>query len=270
MSGEAPQPPDPLALPPVDDLTIDNFWERWGGSTGFSREGFVDLWQYAAVWYGNAPGHDFAHAREVLWVCMELADLCDNDERPVNRKLLVAEALMHDAAAQRSLKNSGFSTHEERAGSIFEGNAARLGLSPVEASIGKRDIMSGEPGRIPRRSHEIILRRGDLYNVSCDYEAVFRPRTDAFEREARITEGLEFSSEEFTAGSLNKLLLLTKPNLILCSADDQNWHRRVDANLRRWAEEIAAERSISLEACLEGLGVLALQRLINPVETVEA
>jgi hypothetical protein len=188
-------------------LTMELFQERCG-DLGMTTDDFAGLWKAAKVHSSNLPYHNWEHTLDVLSRTMDYADECEDNNTPVNRKVLFAAALFHDAFFEEDPSRRGFDSKESHSAAIFSYQAEFYGFSQEEIELGKQAIMATKLGNKPQTIEDRILVRADIDNVGGDYEDSFLPKTQLVHDEAmrRSGESISDSFKERTAILLSQYL----------------------------------------------------------------
>lgn len=116
--------------------------------------------------YRPLPYHNFEHAAvDTVEEVLRLAEACEANGLVINRRRLLAGAIMHDSRFYEPLTGSGFRSKEERSC----GDARRLlpgfGFSDAEIDAVVEDISSTEAGVFCNSLHARILVRADIKNL---------------------------------------------------------------------------------------------------------
>jgi hypothetical protein len=261
MAPRGPQPPPPENNPTNEvALTLDAFWTRWGERSGFTREQLDMAWADAENQYGELPYHNFEHALETLWGTMELTDLCEQNGVEVNRKTLIGAALFHDAGYDRDAPDYG--SKEAYSAALFELFAPSYGYAAEEIAIGKQAILATKVSAKPESIEDKILVRADLKNLGEDYTSSVLRKTNLLKEESKILKGNDFNPMQFAADSICVVATYLGNDLSL-GEFEENWTKRAALNIKRLIFEFAAEQSTSAAKYIQGLGSVAVVRLLN-------
>ena len=188
-------------------LTVELFQERCG-DLGMTPSDFAGLWKAAKVHSSNLPYHNWEHTLDVLSRAMDFADECEDNNTPVNRKVLFGAALFHDAFFEEDPSRRGFDSKESHSAAIFSYQAEFYGFTPEEVALGKQAIMSTKLGSRPETIEDKILVRSDIDNIGGDYNESFLPNTQKAYNEAirRPDEAISDGFKQGTAILLSKYL----------------------------------------------------------------
>lgn len=261
----------PLQIPEAheqiipDELTLDNFYERWGESCGYTKSTFRVMWDDAQSYYRSLPFHNFTHAREVLWASMELADQCAENGLDVNRKLIPPTSLFHDAEYHTDHKDRGSSTKEKLAARIFQEHAPKYGLSPGDVALGTQMITATHLDGKPITTEDKILVRADLQNIGGDYRNSFIKKTMLLREETKVIAGLQgksFDESEFVKNSILTLSKYLRNDLSLGHFDNR-WSKHAVVNLNRLIKYAAAQESIHVARYVHNLGSTAVTAIFD-------
>ena len=137
----------------------------------------------------SLPYHNFAHAVEVLNESMRLADLCTENGIYVNRRVLAAAALLHDANYYQDSANR-FKTKEEYSQYIARNILPFFDYDIEEIELVEDCIKGTELGMSCTSIEAKIIRRADIGNVSRNREELLA-KTLAFSLEEIQMKGLE-------------------------------------------------------------------------------
>lgn len=126
------------------------------------------LYQTAEQLYADLLYHNFGHARDdVLPEALSLADKCEENGQPVNRRVLVAAALFHDAGFHIN-SSDRFKSKEDYSQYIADHVLPWLGYTEEEIEQVNICIAGTERGNTCPTIESKILRRSDIFNVSQD------------------------------------------------------------------------------------------------------
>jgi HD superfamily phosphodiesterase len=250
------------------EYTLEAFWSRYGEKSGLTEEHCEWMWQDAVERYTDEPPyyyHNFEHACEVLWETMRLADYAEENGVSVDRKLLIAAALFHDADYHQPTP-SKHDSKEAYSAAIFNHMGLTYGYDTDERDAVSDIIMKTRLGNPPETLEQKIMVRADIANVGADYVREFLAKSRNFFRE---TSGLhpEVSWLGFAATSLKVLATYLSYDLSLGDFDRENglslFTRRALSNLYRFATETAHEHRQSTKAYLHSLGETVVNVVLN-------
>src|SRR6267142_3857648 len=120
------------------DLTNDAFWELHGSKFDpmvFPRQSFDTAWKFSEENSADFKRHNFDHAKETLWVAMELVDYCEENGEEVDRVAVVLAALTHDNGLGEDYEALGFDSEEEYAAALCDKVAHSLDPKLPENTI---------------------------------------------------------------------------------------------------------------------------------------
>lgn len=110
----------------------------------------------------DLDGHGFDHELEVFEESMHNADFCEKNGAPVNRRVLAAAALFHDAGFHEDSSHR-FKTKEEYSAHILSRVGPWLGMDEDEIKAAEKCIVEAtELGQHCSTRVSKCLRRGDL------------------------------------------------------------------------------------------------------------
>lgn len=198
---------DPVKPEMSDVLTMELFRERCG-DVDMTPSNFAGLWHAARVHASSLPYHNWEHTLDVLSRAMDFADECENNNTPVDRKVLLGAALFHDAFFEEDPSRRGFDSKESHSAAIFSFQAEFYGFTKEQIELGKQAIMATKLGSKPETIEDRILVRADIDNVGGDYEGSFLPNTQKVYDEAirRSDETISDGFKERTAILLSQYL----------------------------------------------------------------
>jgi hypothetical protein len=255
---------------PLEALSLDQFWLRWGTRLNMPRETCREMWSDAEAWYSDLPYHNFQHARETLWEAMRLVDLCETHGLQVNRKALVAAALFHDAGYHLDEREYGFNTKEEFSAAILGMHGEKYGFSVVDTYTAEKAILSTYLSAVPNTLEDKILVRADLASIAGGYQEPFRRKTLLFTEEAKLlkaTRGETFDHREFVKGNIRALCVYLSNDLTLGPFDTEDrqgvFKLRATANIQQWVQETAGELRLSVDRFLTELKSEAVIKLLH-------
>jgi HD superfamily phosphodiesterase len=257
-----------------DSLTMDRLWHEWGANSGLAHEELACLWQDAKQHYIDLPYHNWQHALQTLWGTMTLADKHNGDE-PVNRKVLIASALFHDAGFNHTDDQRG--THmvngikqvkskELHAAEIFANHSDKYALSENEKIGVYRAILATEHEgmRPPQSTEEKILVRADLQKIGGHFRTSFVRNTILLRKEARMMAELEdkpFSKSHFYQQSIKALAYYLTLDLSL-SENDTSWSKHATLNLNRFILYAAKNEGMMAPEYVQSIGATAVERVL--------
>lgn len=259
-------------------LTVEAYRQQWG-DCGFEADQLSKVFETAETYYSDLPYHNFQHALESLWDAQRLADLCEANGEPVNRKALIGAALFHDANYHKDHTNTEFediefSNKEEYSAAIFESLAEELGFSEEETAIAKDSILATFPTAPTETLEEKITVRADLSNIFGDYETSFMAKNDLLKKELAYAKSLaneELDEEVFAAMTITILTTYIAKDLSLGDFDE-DWSNQAKANIYRFAQSYALEHGLATSEFMHGLGstvVRVMQKNMQASETDE-
>jgi hypothetical protein len=251
------------------EYTFEAFWARYGEKSGLTQEQCDSLWLDASERYTDQPPyyyHNFEHACEVLWEAMRLADYVEENGGSVDRKVLIAASLFHDADYYQATP-SKYDSKEAFSAAIFSHQAATYGYVEDERDSVSEIIMATKLGNPPEKLEQKIMVRADIANVGADYVREFLVKSRNFFRETRGLKP-DISRLGFAANSLKVLATYLSYDLSLGDFDRENglslFTRKALANLYRFATETAREQRQSTHEYLQSLGETVVRLVCNP------
>lgn len=253
---------DPKKLTPVA------FYERWGETVSFGRIEVTRALHEANHEYRDLPGHNYDHAKRILWCAMAWADFYEERGMKPDRDVLFLDSLLHDAGIYRDYRELGYLIPEMLSADIFADFGERYGLSPAQIVKGRQAILATADMAKPLTLEDLILVKADLQNVGEDYEASFQPTTELFEAEAKLMaslQGKDFDRDSFIEGSIGRLATYLSNELSL-GEYDKEWQERARANVRRLIAETALARNISVPDFLRRLDSSAITKLFEKIK----
>jgi len=256
---------------PHDDLTLEQFQLMWGDKSGLTIEQQELVWSDVQEWYIDLPYHNFDHALETLWESMRLADLCEANGVPVNRKALVVGALFHDAGYFRDHEEQGFDTKEDYSAFLIAAFANRYEMDSDDLFTAQNAIVATTRGSKVYSVEDKILRRADLINISGRYTEDFLLKTRLFHKETEQLTGKSISVWDFATEAIKILSDYLDDDLSLGDFDNNSERMSVFQfqavqNLKCLAREIAIETGQRIGDIAKKLGsravaLLSLDRL---------
>jgi len=130
-----------------------------------TNEFLFELTNIAQKQYIDLPFHNFKHAQDVFDESVRLADFCEENSVRVNRRVLAAAALLHDAGYHVD-SGYGFETKERYSVYLAKEICTKLGMSEEEIEAVDVCIMGTEPGQDCPSIESKIIRRSDLANFA--------------------------------------------------------------------------------------------------------
>lgn len=258
--------PEDLALP-EEALSVQAFYQQYGGSVGMNEAQFVSLWEESHAGYTGLPYHNWRHARQTLWGAMAEADFCQDNNLALNRRALAAAALYHDYAYHEDLMTSGFATKEERASTILAQRSATYGLMGSDTVIAIQAILATTRGIKPQSPEDKALVKADLANVAGPYKD-FLASTKELRDEVRQITGKDIGFGEFAKLSLNILSDYYAHNLSYGDFDRGvnrkcMFENRSVQNLRKLVYETAETLGLKPMQLVGEIGGAALQKVLR-------
>jgi hypothetical protein len=254
-SGEVLMAPEPRLDRKV---SLENFKQTWAEQSGFTVEQLDLIWNHAEQQYTNLPFHNFEHACETLFAAMDLADFCEKNGVRINRRVLIAGSLFHDAGFQDDEKTFGCESKEEHSASIFEGFAPEYGFED-ETGLVKSTIMSTDSGATPQTLEDKILVRADLINVCAGFP-YFISKTGLLWEERKVLNEGQRTPIDFLKFVVDNIRILDKyfsNDLSLGNFDSPVWSNNAFENVAALATKGAKEFGFGVE----DLGGNILERL---------
>lgn len=235
-------------------LDVVRFWEQYGPTSGYEYTELQIMWQAAKDSYGALPYHNFRHAKEVLWASMELAAVCEANNQPLNRRILVAASLFHDS--QYHLSTGEHASKEAHSVAYMREQARNIALTESEIAATGQAIMATKFGVTPKSREDVALVRADMQNVSGNYISSFRAKTNMLWEEALLlNEGASPPNHvEFIRTSIHVISTYLSNDLSLGEFDDFSWLRRARLNLEQLAVEYALLQGITATRFLQNIG----------------
>lgn len=211
-------------LPPAELLTQEAFLEMWGEKSGFTEDQFEQLWNEAQEGYIDLPYHNWLHAREVLWATMRLADLCEEHDIPLNRRILISASLFHDFDYYKDHKAEGdnFETKEELSATIYKERMPKYGMSEEEVVVGAGTIIATTAGAEITNIYDVIMVRADLENIAGNYIEDYLRKGRLYHDELEQINKIKIPMVAFVIESMNKLSMYLSNNLNLPFEDPRN------------------------------------------------
>jgi hypothetical protein len=245
--------------PPVNERTPRTFLATndWDQKLGQTDVYFVWLWYRAEDCYPDTSAHNFPHATDTLWYANNLCDAYEaaNPDKPlINRKLLNAAVLFHDAG-----KN------EAEAAANFRRHAKELDYNEAETITVENMILSTAEDIEPTTPEEVIMSIADLHTVGEPW-SVFRRRGEDFLREAKEALGSKFVELQFRSENVHRLAKYVTKSLVL-DGIEANWLKCAQENVRNAARDLAARRQVSLEVLMQEAGGRAIAKLFGKDST---
>lgn len=124
------------------------------------------LSELAREFYIDLPYHNFEHATHTLDVSLALTEYCEENELSVNRKVIIASALLHDANFHIPIEDHGFRSKEEYSAQIAAEVLPNLGYENDEIAHVQSSIRSTERNIECESLEAKIIRRADLDNLT--------------------------------------------------------------------------------------------------------
>lgn len=247
----------------VAQARLESIWQQWGEITGLSRNQFDLIAHDAQNHYGSLPYHNFGHALDVLEQAMKLADICEANDRSVNRRVLTATSLLHDTSGNVTAYDSPYS--ELLAAGYLRRRAAYYGLTAAEADKAASAIETTGIYGNPQTIEERIVARADLHNIGGDYFTSFVKNTLLLREEAKqiaLLKGEAFSEARFLANSIKLLSLYLKKDLSL-GAFDADWSAHAATNVNRLIYYAASQEGKRAMDYVIGLNSSAVRHVFN-------
>lgn len=240
------------SLQPETEFTAEIFWSKWGESSGLTPEQFGRMWQDSETWYIDLPYHNFLHVREVLWECMEIADAYEESGAEINRKILVAAALFHDAGYYLTPEQFGFEDKETFSAAVLGMYGDKYGMTTEELRLAQSAIMATKLGAPVTNDYDIILVESDIANVGDDYDSSFLYKKELFHKETELLKHCSIDPTEFSISSIKVICGYLAVNLSLGPFDKFREH--AITNLRHLCQDIADSHEENVVDFIKGLG----------------
>jgi len=195
----------------------------------FSHELFAE----AKAQYADLPYHNFEHAKDVLDESMVLADYCEANQVEVNRRVLVAAALFHDAGYYED-SSDNYETKEEYSAFLAMNICQKLGMTEDETEAVGLAIMGTEPAQDCPTIESKIIRRADLANFAGPWRKFIKRSLD-FTREEIQLKGIHIAWSDicdrtnYVAG-----LYFNDTNLCLGDFDKRDKHGTLVFIAKSW------------------------------------
>ena len=126
----------------------------------------AELYETAKGMYTELPYHNFDyHVETVLHECRVYADYCEQNGLSVNRRVLFAAGLLHDAGYHEDMSHR-FSSKEQYSSYIADRVLPWYGYDPNEIDEVMAAVNGTQRGSICTTLEAKILRRADLRNVT--------------------------------------------------------------------------------------------------------
>lgn len=173
--------------------------QEWGAKSGLTIEELREIWANARINYDpELPAHNFNHACDTLWVAMQLADIAEAKGIVVNRKIIIAASLFHDARYGEDHTVFGYASKEAYSADAFAQYASNYRFTAMEIEATKNLILSTHPEAPLETAEQSILYLADLNTLDKDWQT-FERRSDELKYEALNRE--DFNLDNFTVGS---------------------------------------------------------------------
>lgn len=151
----------------------------------FTNEFVFNAHTVAQEHYINLPYHNFKHAQDVFDEAMHLADYCEANGVIVNRRVLTAAALLHDAGYHED-SSDRFDTKEKYSKFLAADICQKLGMSDEETEAVGVCIMGTEPGQDCPSIESKIIRRSDLANFAGPWRKFIKKSLDYAREEIQL------------------------------------------------------------------------------------
>jgi hypothetical protein len=264
-----PGAPYELTIDP-SDMTPDAFWEQYGEKFDpevFPRQSFDAVWQFSEANSAGFERHNFDHAKETLWIAMELVSYCEENGEKVDRVAVVLAALTHDNGLGEDYAVLGFASEEEYATSLCEKVARSLEPKLPENTIdkAKKAVQGTAPDAELSTIESKVIANADLQNVGEDYETSFLPVTKRLWQEYKLRyekPGNMPNDILFIKASIAVLRKYIAKDLSLGPFDRRGWHDHAKQNIERLDREF--QRAVALaRRAPAGIGSAAVRRVID-------
>jgi hypothetical protein len=239
-----PGAPYELTIDP-SDMTPDAFWEQYGEKFDpevFPRQSLDTVWQFSEANSADFERHNFDHAKETLWIAMDLVNYCEENGEEVDRVAVALAALSHDNGLGEDYAALGFDTEEEYATALCEKVARSLEPKLPENTIdkAKKAVQGTAPDAELSTIESKVIANADLQNVGEDYETSFLPVTKKLweEYKQRFEKpGAMPNDILFIKASIAVLRKYIAKDLSLGAFDRRNWHAQAKQNIEQLDRE---------------------------------
>lgn len=223
--------------------------DGWGSKSAQTLVEFSLLWKTAQDNHMAGRAHNFDHGVTVLVKVNQLADqyeLEHPDEPALDRKVMNAASLWHDAAED-----------EADAAGLFAFHAERLGYSLTESQSIQSAILSTAETVQPTTREEKVLGIGDLFNLGCGDDADVRAKSKDFMEEAREKLGNAFNERSYRSINLRRVANFITKDFTL-GGFERDWLIQAHSTVRRMIREFAEDYRQGLPEVIKDLGSAAI------------
>lgn len=252
---------------------IEAMWEKRGPELGLDQSTFYRMARDAEHKYADLPFHNFTHAvSDVLDKAIELANMCEENGTPVNRRVLTYATVRHDTDYHKSQDQRGFTEKGEPISREMYSavnavhDAPKYGLSMEESMGAYTAIRSTQyDGPQPVSVEDKILVRADIHNVSGNFQDSFIHNTKLLREEAKIIANLndeKFNEVHFLRTSIVVLASFINKDLLL-GEFDKGWSRHAIFNLNRLIRYAAEQESTQATQYVGNLGSMAVRKVFD-------
>jgi len=211
----------------------------------------------------DLDGHGFDHELDVFEESMHNADFCEKNGIRVNRRVLTAAALFHDAGFHEDSSHR-FITKEEYSAYILSRVGAWLGMDEEEIKVAEKCIIEAtEQGQHCSTIEAKCLRRGDLAS-SAQPRRKFMKRSLNIKRDGTRLNGF-CSWEAFSEGTKKVFTdYLIEEDLSFGDFDDYDKNGVLKFITKAWRNVNSMRiENRSLVARARTVGYRTLQKLVE-------
>jgi hypothetical protein len=258
-------------VPVTVAVGLEDFRNRYGGC-GFEDDQLNQFWLFAQSRYASGneklPYHNFEHALDTLNESLRLAGLYDqhNEGKSINRKALVAAALLHDADYHEKLVN--YSSKEARSAALLVEYGGDFGLDWNDVVTADHAIRATQAGIKPHTPEAKILIRADLRNVFSSFGAFSASTTKLYVEELglAIRGGRPFDALGFRPNAVKILAEYFIHDLSLYPGEKKSLLRRPLQNIANLVADLADNDRLSMPDEVRKLGSAALTSLLGKID----
>lgn len=196
--------------------------------------------QRAQQYYTDLPYHNFSHAETVLEHAESLLDRCERFDVPINREVVRAAVLFHDAGYHHDPETYDEPSKEQHSASIAREELEELGVGPGIRERVASCIISTHHEAPFETTEEKVVRAADLAGLAADYET-FEENSLALREEHEQLHDADLSDDEWIAMMRSIIEQYLTQDIRITPEHSENgvsrFHTAARENLERFIQE---------------------------------